>query len=182
MKLVLNECYGGFGLSYEAQYLYLQAKGQDAYFYADVSSYDDYKKKHKYKLVTLNDIQKLQRALYIYCTPTFQGEVIDEFPKDVINARDLDRTDPALVAVVEVMGSKAASGRFSSLQIEEIPDGTLYKIDEYDGLESLITQEDDDWLLAKENVCSEEISTNIKGLWSLIKPTTELDPDLAFKI
>ena len=55
MKIVLNGCYGGFGLSYEAMALYLHAKNREAFFYADISTYDDYNKIHKYKRVTLPD-------------------------------------------------------------------------------------------------------------------------------
>ena len=180
MKIVLNGCYGGFGLSYEAMYLYLIASGKTPYFYVDVSSYDEYTKQHRYKRVTLGEANTLAHK-FIYCSTTDQGTYVDHFPVDIVNFRYIDRTDPVLVSIVETIGSEYASGRFARLELVEISDGTLYKIDEYDGLESLITQEDDDWLLAKENVCSEEISTNIKGLWSLIKPTTELDTDLTFK-
>ena len=68
------------------------------------------------------------------------------------------------------MGSAAASGRFASLYIEEIPNRTLYKIDNYDGMESIITQEDDDWILAQENKCSPDITTQIQNIWATIKP------------
>lgn len=50
--------------------------------------------------------------------------------------RDLDRTDPILVQVVEELGDEA-DGRCASLVIEEVPAGTLYRITEYDGAESL---------------------------------------------
>ena len=182
MKIVLNGTYGGFNLSYEAQALYLQAKGQEAYFYADVSSYDDFTKKHHYTLISFADLSKVKNILYIYCSTTYQGDKIDHFPEDVVNFRDIDRTDPVLVSVVETMGSKAASGRFASLEIQEIPDNTLYKIDEYDGLEDIITQDDDDWILAQENTCSPDITAQIQNLWATIKPApVNYDPDLMFR-
>ncbi len=183
MKIVLNGCYGGFGLSYEAMYLYLIASGKTPYFYVDVSSYDDYTKQHRYKRITLEEANQLARKLFIYCSTTDQGTYVDNFPVDIMNFNNIDRSDPVLVSVVETIGSEYASSRFARLEVVEIPDGTLYKIDEYDGLESLITQDDDDWLLAEENVCSEEASTNIKTLWSLIKPKeARPDPDLTFKV
>lgn len=181
MKIVLNECYGGFGLSYYAQALYLIASGHTPYFYVDVSSYDDYQKQHRYKRITLEEANTLKHKFFIYCSTTDQGTHIDHFPDNIVNFKNLDRTDPILISVVETMGPEHASGRFARLNIIEVPDGTLYKIDYYDGLESLLTQDDDDWLLAQENECSKDTSAAIKSLWSSIKPATESDPDLTFQ-
>lgn len=47
-----------------------------------------------------------------------------------------DRTSEYLVAAVEKLGEKA-NGRFSSLEVVEIPDGIDYYIDEYDGIENV---------------------------------------------
>jgi len=44
------------------------------------------------------------------------------------------RADPKLVAVVEQLG-KAANGKHARLAVVEIPDGTDYTIEEYDGVE-----------------------------------------------
>lgn len=55
----------------------------------------------------------------------------------------LDRHDPDLVAVVEVLG-KEVNGTFSSLAIEEI-DGDEYYIEECDGKETVVTPEDICW-------------------------------------
>ena len=60
---------------------------------------------------------------------------------------DLDRTDPILVQIIEELGERA-SGRFAELYIRELPEGTRYRIDEYDGLESVMTQDDYDWSVA----------------------------------
>jgi len=48
--------------------------------------------------------------------------------------RDIPRNDTALVRVVEELG-KQADGRHASLKVVEIPDGTEWIIDEYDGIE-----------------------------------------------
>lgn len=63
------------------------------------------------------------------------------------DAREIDRTDPALVQTVEELGDKA-NGRHAKLKIAEVPSGTLYRIDEYDGNESVMTQDDYDWKIA----------------------------------
>jgi hypothetical protein len=54
------------------------------------------------------------------------------------------RHDPRLVQVVEEFGEEAG-GNFADLQIAEIP-GNKYRIDEYDGNESVQTPEDIDWI------------------------------------
>ncbi len=60
---------------------------------------------------------------------------------------DIERDDPILVQVVEELGEKA-NGRYAKLQIEEIEAGTLYRIDEYDGNESIMTQAEHSWRIA----------------------------------
>ena len=48
-----------------------------------------------------------------------------------------NRSDKHLVEVVEALG-KEASGSCADLQMLEIPDGSIYEIDEYDGFESVV--------------------------------------------
>jgi hypothetical protein len=61
--------------------------------------------------------------------------------------RYLSRSDPVLIQVVEQLGERA-NGRFARLQIEELAPGTLYRIDEYDGAESVMRQSDYVWSVA----------------------------------
>lgn len=79
MKVVINRCFGGFGLSDEAE----------------------------------------------------------KILGDTYSRYNSSRTCPALVAVVEKLGSKRASGRFAELEVVEIPDGIKWHIDEYDGNEEI---------------------------------------------
>jgi len=58
-----------------------------------------------------------------------------------------DRADPILVQVVEELGEEADTV-FSNLQIRELPEGTLYRIDEYDGRETVMTQDEYTWRVA----------------------------------
>jgi hypothetical protein len=60
---------------------------------------------------------------------------------------ELSRTDPVLVQVVEELGPRA-SDRYAELFIAEVPAGTRYRIDEYDGLESVMTVDDYEWSIA----------------------------------
>jgi hypothetical protein len=57
------------------------------------------------------------------------------------------RHHPTLVRVVEQL-CDAANGSYARLRIEELPSGTLYRIDEYDGLETVATQDTYDWTVA----------------------------------
>lgn len=57
---------------------------------------------------------------------------------------DVVRHDPVLVRVVEELGERAF-GPYSALRIVELPDGTEYRIDEYDGLESVETRDSYVW-------------------------------------
>lgn len=179
MKIVLNGCYGGFGLSYEAIVLYWHARCRDLYFYREVSTYDSYLNvhKHKYERISLADIQNQTRLNpltgYIYCTTEDQGKYIFKFPENVVSDRDIDRTDPILISVVETMGSEAASGPYASLYIKEIPIGTQYRIDQYDGIESIITKDDEDWKTAVFQYQSMQTQYKIAAMWNLIKPTEE---------
>ena len=60
---------------------------------------------------------------------------------------DINRADPVLVQVVEELGEEANT-RFSELRIRDLPEGTKYRIDEYDGNESVCTIDDYDWSVA----------------------------------
>ena len=60
---------------------------------------------------------------------------------------DIDRTDTALVQVVEEL-DEAVNGDSAALRIAELPAGTLYRIDEYDGSETVMTQDDYNWSVA----------------------------------
>lgn len=59
----------------------------------------------------------------------------------------ISRSDPALIQVIEEMG-KAANGRCASLAIAEVKAGERYRIDEYNGLESVMTVDDYVWEVA----------------------------------
>lgn len=65
-----------------------------------------------------------------------------------LSNRPKNRQDPHLVQVVEELGP-AANGEYAKLAICEIPAGVRFRIDEYDGAESVMTIEDYDWEVAK---------------------------------
>jgi hypothetical protein len=113
MKIVINSCYGGFGLSEAAAARYAELANLNL-IVADSGFSDS----------------------YYYLHPTISGSMDHrEVPGDAIDVDDVERTDPILVQVVEELGSEDASGRFSELQIVEVPDDVKWQIDEYDGSE-----------------------------------------------
>ena len=62
-------------------------------------------------------------------------------------ASDLSRDNPFLVQVVEELGEEAESNA-ASLSIRELPAGTKYRIDEYDGMETVMTIDEYEWSVA----------------------------------
>ena len=60
---------------------------------------------------------------------------------------DVKRDDPILAQVVEELG-EGANGSHAYLNICEIPKGTLYRIEEYDGMENVVTQDGYEWSVA----------------------------------
>lgn len=63
--------------------------------------------------------------------------------------KELPRHDPRLIQVVEKLKGKA-NGDYAELGIAKI-NGNIYQIDEYDGFESVIEPEDQEWIAIPEN-------------------------------
>lgn len=139
MKVVYNNCFGGFSLSHEGIMLYAKIKGLSLYAFVDERDKDGRLSLRKQKAATKADITA---AFCVhYCTTP-------EYSSDSYwSGYDIDRADPALVQVVEQLGKKA-NGSCADLAIEDVPAGSLYRIDEYDGNESVKTQNDYDWKIA----------------------------------
>lgn len=136
-KIVINSCYGGFGLSPEALLLlykrgyqgdgfivpveeYFVVSKDDFCFETREESLDDW---HKY----LKDEDYSSSFLTVF-TPC---------EKFVLSGSEIERDNKFLVEVVEGLG-KRASGLHAKLKIVEIPDDVEeWVINEYDGLESI---------------------------------------------
>lgn len=136
MKLVINKCYGGFGLSDEA-YEKLIEWGVPRRKY--VREERD-PKTNLYLDQPLNDGEIIfDREL----TPEGEDELNDTYYKfKSIRERYWDcwtrenRAHPLVVRVVEELGEKA-NGRHAKLAVVEIPDEIEWEIDEYDGIERI---------------------------------------------
>ena len=120
-KIVLNGCYGGFGLSDAAYVRYAEIAGLTLY------------------------PEKINDWTRYYLEPKVEGQ--EDARRKTLYDDDLERTDPVLVQVVEELGKKSW-GSCAQLYIEEMPKGTHYQIHEYDGVENLETRDGIDWSVA----------------------------------
>jgi hypothetical protein len=142
-KIVYNGCFGGFGLSIAAQLEYAKRKGFSLYFYKQTAC------RHRDGRDEYTRLDE-GRDLFASALKRDLGPVCAELPNcdgDWFWDKDIPRNDADLVAVVEMLGD-AASGECARLKIAEVPKGTLYRIDEYDGRESVMTNADYEWSVA----------------------------------
>lgn len=139
MKVVINGCFGGFGLSPAGEKAYLARKGKKAFFYTEDRDSAARPGDRDYIRVPENEA----RSAFSFTTLT--EDIGERVAHNIIwpdgNAHqayfgkyDLERDDPDLVAIVEE-DAKKYSGGFASLQVVEIPDDVQWEIEEYDGLE-----------------------------------------------
>ena len=129
MEIVINKCYGGFGLSIEARNLYAKKKGFELFHYEKIA-YKHECRKNSYKRLVDSARSGLAYSTTVDHGDEFEGDMSKGYWSD----HDLERTDQALIEVVKELGDKA-SGNFSSLKVVEIPDDVEWEIDEYDGIE-----------------------------------------------
>lgn len=130
-EIILNKCYGGFDVSYEAYELYAKKKGLDLYRYK--SDFKDIKH------IIYSKTEDNEDLFTSYFTKDFGDnvEISDEdYEKYILNIREDKREDPILIEVIKELGEKA-SGRCGNLKIVRIPNDVDFIIEEYDGIEIL---------------------------------------------
>ena len=145
-KVVFNRSYSSFSLSKEACQRYWDIKGQQVWIEGDHYSFtvwlvppeERLKKRYRYYM-TMDEIVAYDKE---YSEQTWRYD------------RSVSRHDPILVQAVEELGEKAKgfnliNGSYADLQIEEVEG--LYRIDEYDGMERVMTPSDYEWENANEN-------------------------------
>ncbi len=120
MKIVINNQYGGFGLSLLAIREYLILKGKkDIHFY-ETKIEDD--------KVIFNKIENIQEneSIFTYCFlkdfgKSIEGEKIsdEDFKKYSFNIRNIERTDKDLIVVIEKLKEKVNTS-CSTLKIIEM--------------------------------------------------------------
>jgi hypothetical protein len=122
MKVVINACFGGFGLSREATIRlhklgckHIQAMKPKEYYGGRKGWEKDFKADKKRS----------------FPPPIHKGKIL----LDKFRGNDQSRADPLLVRVVEEMG-KDAFGQCAKLKIIDVPCEN-FEIEEYDGMESV---------------------------------------------
>lgn len=137
-KIVYNACYGGYGLSDAAIMRYAEIKGIT--LYPSVSEYGF----TNYYLCEPEEYKRIEAEESVNPVGLLRYARSNAM---CFSDGDIERDDPVLVQVVEELGD-GASGRYADLSIAELPAGTLYRIEEYDGMESVMTQDDYEWAVA----------------------------------
>jgi len=145
MKIVVNRCYGGYGLSYEAVMEYAKRAGITIYAFeslTDKKGNIDFEKYIPYvpckKDMTINHLKdkKAKEPFMVHYGKTPLGSDGKINNSTYFSESDIKRNDPILVSVVESLG-EMANGKFAQLEIVEIPDDVEWEIDDYDGMESI---------------------------------------------
>lgn len=148
MKIVINKCFGGFGLSPLAIQEIAKLQGKKCYFFVQ-----DIQKGLSSKYIPAT-IEQAEKALIFYAftiknpnkyfhKKEWSEMTLEERQKEnelhnklMVDRGGYERHDPFLVKVVEKLKDKA-NGKFAKLAVVEIPDGTDYEISDYDGLEHI---------------------------------------------
>ncbi len=136
MYIVINKCYGGFGLSLGGLYTYCQKKYGSAYLYKYEESSKYYEKiKMNDKIFEKDSFQYPSDSVRYYVTKEdygnkYKGEI------DYITDYKMPRDDKDLVETVRELGCRSY-GAHSKLEIVNIPDDVKgWEIDNYDGIET----------------------------------------------
>ena len=147
-KIVYNGCYGGFGLSDRAIRRYAEIKGITLYPEEVALGSAGFTYTNYWTIPPEGRVGKVIDESEWYSHSLEERAASNKFCSDhQIDHRNIPRNDPVLVQVVEELGREAGS-EHADLKIREIVPGTRYRIDEYDGRESVVTVDEDDWSVA----------------------------------
>lgn len=135
-KVVYNACYGGFGLSREACLRYWELQGKKVWI-----ENGDFMGIFTVWLVPPEE--RLEKKEWSSMSLTERFAYNKKHSEQTWYDRNVSRHDPILVQVVEELGDKA-SGDYAKLAIAEV--SGPYRIDEYDGSESVKQPDGYDWI------------------------------------
>lgn len=128
MKVVINKCFGGFGLSEAAIQAYARKKGLTLY-----------PEKDRFNLTTYFTVPKSDRVVELpggWNSHSFEQRAAynKAYREQVLYDRDIPRDDKDLVSVVEELGDKCNT-QYSKLSVVNVPDGVAWEISDCGGLE-----------------------------------------------
>jgi hypothetical protein len=131
MKIVINSCYGGFGLSTNALRLYAKRKGKKIWVVEN---------KYEHEQVITVPPEQLCKSSddldWCSMTPPEKEAHNNLWKEQHVTDSSIARDDPDLVYVVEKLKHNA-DGRCAELRVVEIPDAVKWYIVEYDGNEHI---------------------------------------------
>lgn len=141
LKIVYSPCYGGFSVSEAGILRYAELKGIKLYVEKGKFGLNTYWTKPKEEIEGL-----LSEDEFYSATQEQRVRSNQLHTEHTICNRKFVRHDPILVQVIEELGDKA-SGQCAELRIFET-ESRMYRIDEYDGYESVATSyAEDDWVI-----------------------------------
>lgn len=130
-KVVINRCWGGFGLSHKAIMRYAELSGFELFPMVNVR---DRKGKVDWEKFVPYTGQENAFSIHYSKSPINKDGT---YEKDSYwYYGNISREDPILVKIVEELGVEA-NGEHASLEVIEIPEDVNYEIDDYDGQESI---------------------------------------------
>lgn len=124
MKIAINACYGGFGISTEALKRAIAEGAKGVEIHEESECYGG-KPRPSYE--TRTDAGDGYESNS--CATLFKDGKAFSFDRG-----DESRSCPVLIKIIEEMGVEA-NGICANLKVIEIPDGIEYEISEYDGFE-----------------------------------------------
>ena len=133
MKVVINVCHGGFGLSEKGIDRYIELKGLKLYKNTD----EQLEYGTNYYTVPYEEFQKVLRNDINKTDWPGKEEGYGRYNESnqlCWSFYDVHRDDTTLVQVVEELG-ELANGRYTELKVVEVPDDVQWHIGEYDGWE-----------------------------------------------
>lgn len=141
-KVVINACYGRFGLSARAIERYIELKYNTSAFFYEIGYNEDYTERLLTKFSP--EIIDNLKSEFLVLKEDLGEQIEDKFNYEFYDIYNIVRHDPILIQVVEELG-ELANGLFANLKIEEVK-GNKYHIYDYDGMEQLETPESIKWI------------------------------------
>lgn len=134
IPVIINTCFGGFSLSDQAMLRYAELKGLK--LYPEPSPVAPAILPPTYWLVPPEKRVKDLPDRWASHPIEVRLEHNRLWSEQTLSNREIDRTDPIWVQVVQELGP-AANGQFAALAIVEIPEDIEWEITEYDGCEKV---------------------------------------------
>lgn len=131
MKIAINKCFGGFGISGDAVRFIADRRGLTLY------PETDYLRFTTYWTVPKEQREPVLEGKEWHTATDAQRRASNEFyTEHTLSTHNIPRDNADLIAAIEQLGEKA-NGSHAKLKVVEIPDGVDWTIEDYDGLEHI---------------------------------------------